>query len=388
MARHLRTVLAPRVSRGLRVLGALSVLALAAAAPARSQEIAESLPPAYTLAPDQWPDHADLEADARWRDNVLKRFWRELDGGRYLTVLLELAEDCRNNEGRHGEEAGARFQREFDLLVVRFRQALQAAALGDSLRTSAQRAAVVEHLGDRGAMSLVPDQELDAAGFAATVFFAGTDNRFALFEELDDGRFRLLVPPAVVRGLRLRGDAVRAVLASFIDPIQQEQSQAIRIANRKWDSYLKSGYSQYPWEAAWNGWVLDFHAFDPPDRQWILLHPGLALEASTLRFDEITAKQTINVELLGFLWYFGEVNEHFCGLALAWILRDDLRPGLGPVLHWRRNLSLGMAWHDVDGNGKRDDRPFVFFSVDVFRFLQTEGPRFKREYEKARALLD
>lgn len=366
----------------------MSCLLLACLGPARGQEIVDSLPPAYTMAPDLWPDAAALEADARWHGNVLERFAGELSDGRYLAILDALAEDSRAAVGRQGGEPGARFQREFDLLVAQFRQAVQAAALSDSLVTPAQRAAVVDGLGDRGVMSLVPDQVLDDMGFGRDVYFSTSVNRIDLYEPLDDGRFRLLVPPDVMRALRLRGDAVRAVLATFIDPIQQEQFAAIKLANRQWENYLGQGYSQYPWEAAFNGWVLNFHAFDPPDKQWILAHPSLAVEASTLSLDQVTAKEVLSVELLGFLWYFGEANEHFCGVSVAAVLRDDLGPGVGPVLHWRRNVSVGVAWHDVDGNDRFDDDPYVFMSFDVFRFLQTEGPRFRQEYAKARALLE
>ncbi len=102
----------------------------------------------------------------------------------------------------------------------------------------------------------------------------------------------------------------------------------------------------------------------------------------------MTAKGVLNVELLGFLWYFGKNNEHFTGISLSTVLRDDLRPGFGPVLHWRRNVSLGLAWHDLDGNNKFDEDPYFFMSMDAFRFLQSEGPKFQAEYEKAKAYLD
>jgi hypothetical protein len=50
--------------------------------------------------------------------------------------------------------------------------------------------------------------------------------------------------------------------------------------------------------------------------------------------------------------------------------------------------SESLAWRDLDGNNKFDEDPSVFMSVDAFRLLQSEGPKFRAEYEKARAYLD
>jgi hypothetical protein len=222
------------------------------------------------------------------------------------------------------------------------------------------------------------------------VFFAGT-----LADEADtsemiqtyrvdaDGKFELLVPRELMRDLRLRAESVRRVLQDFVEPAQKRAFDRIVRADAQWTNYLKNGYSQYPWESYVNGKLWDFSAFDPPDQQLILLHPTIGFELSTASLDEITADEVINVELLGYVGYYGDENEHFLGGSIAAALRNDAEPGLGVVVHWNRSFSAGIAWHDVDGG----DDAFVYLSFDLFRFLQTEGPRYKAEYDRVRALL-
>ncbi len=354
-----------------------------------SQTVVETLPRQYEFGEvSEWISAGDKQSDARWRERVFERFAPELAAGRYLKILEALADESRADLGQYGGAAGAVFQAQFDMLVGQFRTALQEAAIADAVQTDQQRSAVLDAMGTRGADSLRPEEYSPDGMTFQTVYFMETAHELAPYEETGDGKFSLLIPPEVMYSMRLRGDAVHAIFMDFVAPVQQKQYAAIITANNKWDNYLANGYSQYPWEALLNGWVMNFHAFNPPDKQVILAHPSLAVEASTLSFDEMTAKEVLNVELLGFLWYFGQNNEHYTGLSLSAVLRDDLRPGFGPVLHWRRNISLGLAWHDVDGNDKFDEDPYVFMSVDAFRFMQSEGPKFRAEYEKARAYLD
>jgi hypothetical protein len=245
----------------------------------------------------------------------------------------------------------------------------------------------------RGGESLLPQHVPSAVDQLENVqvFFEGSpENRFQTYEIPEDPEapVEVLVPADRVLELRLRGDAFSAVMQAFVEPLQKKALAIVQRADRQWTNYLERGYSQYPWESLVNGWLWDFSAFDPPDKQLVLLHPSLGFESSTVSLDGMTVNEVISLELIGYVGYYGSDHQHFLGGSLTATLRDDIGPGLGAVVHWSQNFSLGVSWHDVDDDDDLfDDDPFVFLSFDLFRFLQEEGPKYKAEYDRVRARL-
>lgn len=387
----------PHSLRGsLRCLLALAwALALLSGSLRAQNPIVDELPPEYeaTSSFDAWLTPEERANEPRWSERVLERFADELSAGRHARVLKALAEDFRASPWPSHTPLQARFQTQLDRVAFAFADEQARRALEDGVETIEQRDALKRALEARGVgvQSLLPEV-VDANPDPTLVdqvlvFFAGTPDAFATYRATSDDRFELLLPPALMRDLRLRAEAVRAVLQDFVEPLQGRAFDAIRRADRRWTNLLEHGYSQYPWESLFNGWVLDFDAFDPPDHQWILLHPTIGFEASTVSLDEITAEEVLNIELAGYVRYFGDDYESYFGGSIAATLRDDLGPGLGLVLHWDKSFSLGVAWHDIDGRGGIFDDPYVYMSFDVFRFVQGAGPRYAAERERLRALL-
>jgi len=382
------------MSRMTRVAAAAAALLVVIARPLPAQQPVAQLPPEYGVGTvDEWFPETDRETDERWRERVAQRFATQLADGLYLQVLEQLAGEFRASAWPSHQDVKAKFQIEFDALVERYRTALIAAGLEDGLRTTEQRSSVLEAMGDRGAESLRPQQakipvttSVGPMDFDVQFFFLQTPSEIQTATINGDGLYVPLVPVELVRDMRLRGHAVWSVLKHFVAPIQNAQLNAIRDANVRWDNYMKNGYSQLPWEALLNGAVLNFHAFDPPDKQWIIVHPSLGLEFSTAAFKTTEFQEALNLEILGFIAYFGEQGKNFMGASASIMMRDDLGPGIGPVVHFAKNMSLGVAWHDTNDNDKLDDPPFVFMTVDLFRFLDTESSKFKAEMDKVKTL--
>jgi hypothetical protein len=89
----------------------------------------------------------------------------------------------------------------------------------------------------------------------------------------------------------------------------------------------------------------------------------------------------MHVEFLGHIWYRGEQLGDYWGVSATVSLREDLDPGIGVQVHIKRNWNLGVTWHDVD------EDPYVFFSVDLFRFAKQSASKYVAEYEDVRAQL-
>lgn len=350
--------------------------------------------PQYSEPGSGWPAADTFANDVRYRAQVLARYRELLDSGRHVAVLQALADEFRALPWPSHAEVKRTFQAHMDGVVAAFRAAVEASTHSGALTTDEQRSAVVDELRTRrlGAESLLPqkrkdvpagpvvEEDDDAPERTVLVFFAGAPDEIRCYEPAPGG-IRLLVPPEIQTDLRLRGDAFQAVFQHAIATLQDLGAESIRAADRAWQNYLFHGYSQYPWEALFNGWVVSYDVFDPPDEQWIFLHPTLGVEASTVSLDEITADEVFNVELLGYLHYYGTDNERYLGASLAATLRSDIGPGIGLVTHWTKGFSLGITWH-----GEQED-PFVYLSFDLFRFLQTEGPAFRESYDRVRRLV-
>lgn len=367
-------------------------LAVALAGPVGGQEVVDALPPEFTdQKPETWLSDGEKASDPWWRERVAERFRLELAEGRYSVILRRLCEDFRALPKSSATELPARFQAQMELVTASFERSVAAVGLTDGLEDAHQRSLVDQKMQAEGfgVQSLEP-QWLAPDGMIFLLFYfaeSEEDPGIPSAEVTPEGKFRLLIPRAEMRRMRLVSDAFRFVLGHFIAPVQDAQLEALRAAERRWNGYLFEGYSQYPWEALFNGWVLDFSTFEPPDEQWILLHPSIGFEASTVSLDEIQADEVLNVELLGYLRYFDD-NQGYLGASLTVVLRDELNPGFGLMAHWSNEIFLGVAWHDLDDDDDYfDDDPFVLLSVDLFHYAQSEGRAFKEKYDELRGLL-
>ena len=216
-------------------------------------------------------------------------------------------------------------------------------------------------------------------------YFSGTPEELPLYEWAEDGeRVRLLLTSEQMRQWRLLQNTLTTLITDLSDLLSAKNVQELEDAVERWENFLDRGYSQMPWESLVNGWLIEppgFPELGPPGHQWILLHPTVGLELSVDPLDEAKIKEAMHVEFLGHVWYRGEQLEDHWGVSATVSLREDLDPGIGVLVHIKRNWNLGVTWHDVD------EDPFLFFSVDLFRFAKQNASKYVAEYEDVRAQL-
>lgn len=199
------------------------------------------------------------------------------------------------------------------------------------------------------------------------------------------------LPDPLAEDLLYRMDTVQRFLTDFKKPAIRQTVRAIENARLRWEVYMREGMSQFPWEAAFNSWTIGADDIQfPPLRQWILLHPELGVAVSTNRLQEMTAKESLSIELLGHLWYRWknvekpEAGLRWWGLSAVAALRDDLRPGIGLLAHYGRFVTVRVTWHDADEDGRWfNDAPFILFGIDLFRFAENRVPAYQKKWEKA-----
>lgn len=372
-----------------------AILALAALLALDGEKVPK-LPKPFTNAPvDSWLLEENLESDPRYRRRFFEAHAAEMAKGKLVDVLSALVRDFREHPWSEHAAEHARVQSQLDHFLDAFRAAYAGATSDGLLDTAEEESKLFE--------------SLNTAGFGREVFLpsptgpelAPVDTYFvregepaaalAPYRNLStDEReeYELLLARHEMVDFRLRADAITDFLDKKIGLAREQNVASLRNAVERWENYLDNGYSQYPWESLFNGAVLDIPELGPPDRQWILLHPTLGVEVSTHALDDVQAKESLDLELIGYLKYKGEMYDDFWGGSLTVSLRDDLSPGLGVLAHFSRSFNLGVSWHDVDRDGRYfDEAPYLFFSLDLFRFVQAQKSDLRERYDNARRLL-
>ena len=369
-------------SRALHAGGLLLVLALALPTPLGAQLVvaAEDVPPEYEEPVASWVVEQEVRTSpyhpARFGDAYLA----DVGAGRIGAVVGDLVRRFDAEAwGAHEPEQG-RIVRQLYRLLSAVETALLAPGISGPLDTVEEQDAFLAALeaGGVGLRLLQMEPLVDDAGEEVPGYFGGSADELALFAWEPDGEHvRLLLAPAEVRQWRLLAYALDELLTRQVELVRRENVEDLRAAVARWENYLDEGYSQMPWEALVNGWLIEPPELGPPDRQWIVMHPTVGVELSVEPLDEATVKESLHVEALGHLWYRGRELDDYWGVSASISLREDLEPGIGLLVHLKRHWNLGITWHDV-----RDD-PFLFFSVDLFGFARQNAASYVERYEGA-----
>lgn len=160
------------------------------------------------------------------------------------------------------------------------------------------------------------------------------------------------------------GELVHAVLNKVLSerrlvPIYHE----VVALDEKWDYYFEKGRSQYLWELALNGALyrrkLESNELaPPPNGQWILLHPGAAVQFVRGNQSPDDTSAVAIVELVGYnrLWSQGSVLRDLplgiSAIATVSLNEQGDRLGWGAMVHIKNKFSIGAARRDV-GTGKK-----------------------------------
>jgi hypothetical protein len=162
-----------------------------------------------------------------------------------------------------------------------------------------------------------------------------------------------------------------------------------------WAWFLEKGLGQFPWERALNAFTDRRGGIaDLPTRQWVLLHPSIAVEIDESDFsvDELRVQDSLLVEPFGVVRYrfAGSVDEPeraFWGGSLLLALREDQDPGYGLLLR-RGTFGLGGVWREVTTDGREEDEISVVLTLDLLGRVQKEQEKYLGYRETLSRVLD
>jgi hypothetical protein len=364
-----------------------TLAAFLVSAPALSAQTLVDVPPPEFEDPsiDGW--EADEETSPFHRKRFEDTYTEKIQAGQIHVVASEMislfdAQDWGENEPRQ-EQIMNQLQR----LLGAMSLALRLTDIDGPLDTLAEQDIFIGALNGEGfgLHDLRIETLTDTTGNDVSVYFKGLPDELILYEWTEDEEaVLLLLTPEQMRQWRLLQNALSDLVNKQVLLVGEKNVQELEDAVERWENFLDRGYSQMPWESLVNGWLIEtpgFPELGPPGHQWILLHPTVGLELSVDPLDEAKVKEAMHVEFLGHIWYRGEQLGDYWGVSATVSLREDLDPGIGVQVHIKRNWNLGVTWHDVD------EDPYVFFSVDLFRFAKQSASKYVAEYEDVRAQL-
>ncbi|WP_447977942.1 hypothetical protein [Candidatus Nitrospira bockiana] len=326
--------------------------------------------PAFALDPENWSAIRRAD-DPRAYEQVRQRFQQPLANQEYPTVFAHLQREL--------EEASVWSPQE-----VAFRHLLQAfTTLNERFATFDTDLATVD-------LDKAVDEFLRRVPTGLFQFPCPDSRCFkGLAIEVTYDQLEAL-PDEKAADFLYRLETVNRLLADFKAPALKSTLKAIRDAAKRWELFLREGRSQYPWEAAVNGWAIGAEDIQfPPSRQWILLHPELGVEISTHAVKDLQAKQSLLIDIVGHTWYRWRDSSDpskgldYWGLAAVASLRDDMRPGIGVTAHYGRFIHVGVVWRDENRDGRLfNQSPFFVMGIDLFRFAEYKVPQYKKRLEE------
>ncbi|MEX0732016.1 MAG: hypothetical protein WED00_07805 [Aquisalimonadaceae bacterium] len=161
--------------------------------------------------------------------------------------------------------------------------------------------------------------------------------------------------------LRLTHVAQRALVNVYSRAGEFELDDRLRRYDRQWTAYFTEARSQFPWELWANGKRYALHKDErycdqqggfcsPPEYQWILLHPGVALEYVEGSPSGNRVEPALVLELIGYnqwTWNGASMGTAFGGSVIGVVSdrADTEDVGYGIMLHYNHRWSIGITRH-------------------------------------------
>ncbi len=189
-----------------------------------------------------------------------------------------------------------------------------------------------------------------------------------------------------------RAMAARRVLVRYGEPGRQRAVSALTSMVTLWNRYNETSYSQYPWELWINGLasgplrVETLADLAPPRTQFVVLHPGVALEAAGFGegFGDLRRLDVLTFEPVGILRY-NDARTSYLGVSALITVPADAGPGLGGLLHFGNRVQIGFVYRDAGDAGRGSG---VVLSVDVFKVLAGVPSALERRAEELPVLAE
>ena len=342
------------------------------------------LPPEFEDPVENWVVEREKNESPFHRQRLLDTYAEDIEAGRIYAVVSHLIAQFDAVDWGTNEPQQQKILRQLNRFLAALALALEEPIISGALDTAEEQDALLTALNAQrfGLDSLKSELLIDDTDQDVLGYFAETENELFLYVWTEEGdQVRLVLTIDEVRQWRLLENTLSNLMNEQAALVRAENVGDLRSAVIGWENYLDRGYSQMPWESLVNSWLIEPPELGPPRRQWVFLHPTVGLELSVAPVDETTVKEALHVELFGHIWYRGKELDNFWGISVAASLREDVDPGLGFLVHIRRNWNLGVTWHGVDGD------PFLFFSVDLFRFARENAEKYVGKYDEARSKL-
>ena len=264
--------------------------------------------------------------------------------GDFPAVARALASDARvmGSLGNVTPAQATRMARRFEELAT----ALSALALVDE---SAQPRILAQTV-------KASDFQLNQVGQNFPVF-PGTPLEIMVTPAMSQSAQRALCWPTI---------AADIVLTELGAPWRARTVEKLTALAKRWDTFIADGYSQFPWELALNSALRSATDYEPPRRQFILLHPSLSAEVHGAALDQLSPTSVLSLEALGALVYNAE-HSRYAGASLVTTTASGVNASAGIYFHmWFPQMTAGYVWRK-DRAGKTAGAAVL--SVDLYKFV-------------------
>jgi hypothetical protein len=186
--------------------------------------------------------------------------------------------------------------------------------------------------------------------------FAGTD-QIVVTDSMSSDERRALCWPAI---------SISAFLNNYQAPVRDATVEALNSLAVRWDRYIDNSYSQLPWELFVNGLGRSRRDWEPPRRQWILVHPSVGVELAGLSWSNLVRVNVAAVEPVGIIRYSSDYKRYY-GISTVATFATDRSAAVGGYLHlWYPQAKVGYVVRS-DPDPKR--RQSVLVTVDLYDLL-------------------
>ena len=139
---------------------------------------------------------------------------------------------------------------------------------------------------------------------------------------------------------------------------------------QRWDDFLTKSRSQTALELAvnsylWRGDKTSGMFLEPPERQWVLLHPSVVLEYVDKAVDGNRSEEGLMIEVIGMNWWQNDKWYQPSGASYALVYSD--RAGLSD---WANGIAVYFGNKYVLGATRRDGNTGYFISVDLLELYK------------------
>lgn len=167
--------------------------------------------------------------------------------------------------------------------------------------------------------------------------------------------------------------AISRTVWKFLKPFGQQALQELELLDKRWDAYYYEARPQNFLEVAFNSWRFNKQTekqegfLSPPDYQWIIMHPNIALEYIEDAPDGSEFQESLVLELFGrnsWSWknQAAEMERPIGWSVIASITdRAEVEEiGWGVMFHIDHTYSFAFTDHDGDAG--------FLVSIDLLRF--------------------